>query len=101
MEGGRTRRDAGYVVLRSGAEQPVRRKRAAGGVGDDRAALLEAQRGGRQVVGRVVDDVSPADARELLAHARDVGHHAGPWLDVGVELAGEDARQVERRGAEV
>src|SRR4051794_31235775 len=101
MEAGRTGRDAGYVELRSGAQQPIRAEGAARGIGDDRATLLEAQRRGRQVVGRVVDDAAAADAGELLPHAGDLRHHAGAGLDVRVELTGEDAREVEGRRAQV
>ena len=92
----------GDVKVGVGAEQPVRAERPPGGVGDrPPPPSRQAQRRGREVVGRVVDDRAAADARELLAHPRYLGDHPRARLDVGVELAGEDAREVEGGRAEV
>ena len=70
--------------------------------GDDPARLLDDQRGGRDVVREVRADRAVARPRGTCASsAGQLVDDAAADVDVRVELAGDDARHVERRRAEV
>ncbi len=95
------RRDHRHLEVRAGSEQRPVRERAAGRVGEDGARLGHAQRGRGEVVGRVVEHRAAADPLELGPHPRHLVDEPRPGLDVGVELAGDDAREVEAGRAEL
>src|SRR3954451_9525539 len=94
-------RDTGHLELVARAQQRAIGERLAIGIGDDRAALLQADGRGRQVVGRVVQDRAAADPLELRADPGHVVDHPRARLDIGVELSGDHPGHVEGRGAEI
>ena len=57
--------------------------------------------GGREVVGRVVQNSPAADLLEPRAQRRGLLDHPGADVEIGVELAGDQPGEVERRRAEV
>ena len=99
--GARGAREHGQAVAVARADGRVVGERAAVGARDHTARLLHDERRRGDVVGEVGAHRAVADDAERRLELGQLVDEPPSEVDVRVELAGDDARHVERRGAEI